>query len=510
MVVGQRRRCKVGPGFEDLYTREFATRDPEVKLDVFIEENAPGVAAFITECLEDVELKNADLTPESVLYIVLIDSNNGGITKKFGSRRLFSMDAVLETVGAHLNSGADYTVCEVVIKYFRAGDSAMSNVLSGSGGPEEAKQAAKLFKIATGAGKKSIITVYTYGPDDHMCAQRSLVLLQAHLDRVKSPQLWEKVRKTRAKNPKSSEAKELTRLAVELSKRAGVDITTPSSNKDLEKLAAALSLELKKVCRIRVFDSNQSMEIVFSSDGSPHEEAQWFNLLLTSGHFQAITKVHTLLCNQRNFCDACGLTYSHEQSHVCKFKCQMCRCPENHFGRWLTDQDESQWLPCKCGRTFYGQVCFDRHKENPPTRKKPEKDMSDCALMWKCNVLCKKVFRRSEMTPEKHRCGSVKCKNCKEWNNPGEPHQCFMKVKPLRKPTEKYLFADFECTQDTGTHVVNLAVTYDFAGAAWPDHFTIDSWLDQLLSGKYAGYTILFHNGTVFVSGCLGVWVSTV
>ena len=81
-----------------------------------------------------------------------------------------------------------------------------------------------------------------------------------------------------------------------------------------------------------------------------------------------------------------------------------------------------------------------------------------------------------------HRCGYSECTNCGKYV--GKNHKCFMKkVKaeggncmtfkmkscynddsikktdwcyPCRTYTEKYMFYDFEATQNTGTHTVNL------------------------------------------------------
>ena len=64
-----------------------------------------------------------------------------------------------------------------------------------------------------------------------------------------------------------------------------------------------------------------------------------------------------------------------------------------------------------------------------------------------------------------------------------------------REPTEKYLFSDFECTQENVNHKVNLAVTEYFNGTKWRDRYTIEEWVDQLEKGKFGGYTIMCHNG---------------
>ena len=83
-----------------------------------------------------------------------------------------------------------------------------------------------------------------------------------------------------------------------------------------------------------------------------------------------------------------------------------------------------------------------------------------------------------------HKCDHIKCQNCNKYVKNG--HKCFMKRVKLKggfctnsKPcngskkdwcyscltrTQKYVFYDFECTQSTGRHVVNLSVAYDYDG----------------------------------------------
>ena len=53
-----------------------------------------------------------------------------------------------------------------------------------------------------------------------------------------------------------------------------------------------------------------------------------------------------------------------------------------------------------------------------------------------------------------------KDKSCRMNKSMKKKDWCFS----CRSYTEKYLFYDFECTQNTGTHEVNLAIAHDFEG----------------------------------------------
>ena len=89
-----------------------------------------------------------------------------------------------------------------------------------------------------------------------------------------------------------------------------------------------------------------------------------------------------------------------------------------------------------------------------------------------------------------HKCGYSECNNCNRYI--GKNHKCFMKKakakggyckvnikKPCRNNdsikkkdwcysckthTEKYIFYDFEATQNTGTHTINLSIAQYFEG----------------------------------------------
>ena len=50
--------------------------------------------------------------------------------------------------------------------------------------------------------------------------------------------------------------------------------------------------------------------------------------------------------------------------------------------------------------------------------------------------------------------------------------------------TEKYIFYDFECTQNTGTHTVNLSIAQDFEGNEYV-HNSIEEFFKTFINEKY-------------------------
>ena len=63
-----------------------------------------------------------------------------------------------------------------------------------------------------------------------------------------------------------------------------------------------------------------------------------------------------------------------------------------------------------------------------------------------------------------------------------------------RTYTDKYIFYDFEATQNTGTHNVNLSIAQDFEGNEYI-HNNIESFCKDLINDKFKGYTFIAHNG---------------
>ena len=118
-----------------------------------------------------------------------------------------------------------------------------------------------------------------------------------------------------------------------------------------------------------------------------------------------------------------------------------------------------------------------------------------------------------------HKCGYSECTNCGKYV--GKNHKCFMKkikatggyctvdgkkpcknndsIKktdwcyPCRTYTEKYIFYDFEATQNTGTHTVNLSIAQDFEGKEYI-HNSIEEFCKGFLNDKFKGYTFIAHN----------------
>ena len=133
---------------------------------------------------------------------------------------------------------------------------------------------------------------------------------------------------------------------------------------------------------------------------------------------------------------------------------------------------------------------------------------------------------------EDHVCGEKWCSNCD--CKVDKDHQCYMMPKNIKESSEKYIYFDFEATQDTGKHVVNFSVSkYHTLSAEditdadikhayvkncfnkWASkvlkrkfvkvspepsaarsiiHNNIDEFCEWLFTKEHTGYTVIAHN----------------
>ena len=72
--------------------------------------------------------------------------------------------------------------------------------------------------------------------------------------------------------------------------------------------------------------------------------------------------------------------------------------------------------------------------------------------------------------------------------------------------TEKYIFYDFEATQNTRTHTVNLSIAQDFEGNEYV-HNNIEEFCKGFINDKFKGYTFIAHNSKGYDSHFVLKWL---
>ena len=287
---------------------------------------------------------------------------------------------------------------------------------------------------------------------------------------------------------------------MKLHKEANVEINEYGNDlNDIEKFAKHLDIE------INIIDAEQFNNIIYTSNKGSEDKIY---LLKTRNHFDVI-KSMTAFYDSPYYCQECNKAYTKRDKHKCPSKCLSC------FTYAKDRKCEGNEIVCeKCNRKFFGKRCFKNHLKN---RSKVE-DKTDivCNTVKKC-LDCNRIITGKYLNI--HKCGYTECNNCNKYVS--KNHKCFMKkVKakggyctvdsmkpcknndsikktdwcyPCRTYTEKYMFYDFEATQNTGTHTVNLSIAQDFKGKEYI-HNSIEEFCKGFLNDKFKGYTFIAHN----------------
>lgn len=353
------------------------------------------------------------------------------------------------------------------------------------------------LQFADGVGRHSLLHIHDFG--DGLCVPKALVCLLAYKARTANPSVWRQFRTAaRCSEPQRKGVRRLHEAALMLASKAALNPDDfPIGMRHLDKFCAALSEGMQKPCHIQVFDVNRGMALAYATlptgtQGVDFDSIEWFDLLLYDDHHVLpALKLHKLLSDQRHFCYRCKKT-SFRKEHRCISHCSMCKSATDHYQLWQEKKDSSLWVKCNvCTRKFYTNDCYQAH-------------LPTCNVRWKCETCNKSFFSKTKpdgtlsswaqaCDRKDHKCGEIYCNNCKQYT--AAFHPCFMTATEPQQQCDKFLFADFEATQNTGRHVINLAVTIDHTGQQWPLHHTVEEWLEYLLRPQWRGYTVIFHNG---------------
>ena len=366
---------------------------------------------------------------------------------------------------------------------------------------EKCKIVVQSVKIPTGKGRlyltKDTVSrkgcIITVKNDDTTCLARSIVTAMAnlHSERWTKTQLHDSFNKSRKLQKEE---------AMKLHEEANVEINDYGNDlSDIEKFAKHLGIE------INIIDAEQFNSIVYTANKGSEDKVY---LLKTRNHFNVIKSL-TAFYDTPYYCHECKKAYTKRDKHKCPSKCLSC------FTYMKDTKCEGKGIICeKCNRKFFSKRCFKNHLKN---RSKIEgKTDIVCDAVKKC-LDCNRIITGKYVN--NHKCGYSECNNCNKYVS--KNHKCFMKkVKakggyctvdsmkpcknndsikktdwcyPCRTYTEKYMFYDFEATQNTGTHTVNLSIAQDFNGKEYI-HNSIEEFCKGFLNDKFKGYTFIAHN----------------
>ena len=336
--------------------------------------------------------------------------------------------------------------------------------------------------------KNCIITVKN---DDSICLARSIVTALANIH----PENWST---TQLKNEFNSSRKLQRDQAIKLHEEANVEINDYGNDlSDVETFAKYLDIE------INIIDSEQFNSIIYTANKGNEDKIY---ILKTRNHFDVI-KSMTGFMNTAYYCHECKMVYTKRSKHMCPLKCLSCFTYSKY-----RKCDGNEIVCKKCNRKFFGKRCFNNHLKNRSNGN--GKTDIVCDAVKKC-LDCSRIITGKYV--DRHKCGFCECNNCGMYVD--SSHKCYMKklrpkggnclnkmpcknnssIKKIdwcyscKTNTTNYIFYDFECTQNTGTHEVNLSIAYDFEGKEYV-HYSIDEFCKCFLNDKFKGYTFIAHN----------------
>ena len=168
-------------------------------------------------------------------------------------------------------------------------------------------------------------------------------------------------------------------------------------------------------------------------------------------HFDTIIKVNALL-SKSYYCDVCDKGFQNRNGHKCIQWCNVCgRDNCEKVGNWGSCPD--------CNKLVRSKDCFIAHKKQKKGKGALKNVIipSMCEQYWDCKK-CGASMKSKEK--EKHECGEMKCGNCNKTYMLHEQHLCYMRSFASDLNPDKFIFYDFECTQESGKHEPNFVVAH--------------------------------------------------
>ena len=323
-------------------------------------------------------------------------------------------------------------------------------------------------RLPTGAGRKPLhhglyfesenmrqnkrCIIQINNANDVMCMARAVVVGKCQADKGES-ETWKKNWNHIRRSNKSLQ----TREAEQLLDQANIPHDTVCGIEEYKKIQDVLTPDYL----IKVHSQHPKQGLVFTPQFKKQRNTKVIHLYWNgSNHYDCVTAVTSLLgCSY--YCEYCDKGYNHREDHPCPDGCTACYSDIP----CITEQK----IKCvDCYRIFRSQSCFDNHKFIKPNQKK-----SICQLVYSCEKCSNRIIgnKKNHVCP-----GERKCKFCKEIVGPN--HQCYIqKYKKDKKRSEseecedeesqeeepettapKFVFYDFESTQETGEHHVNFCI----------------------------------------------------
>ena len=323
--------------------------------------------------------------------------------------------------------------------------------------------------------KQSILKINN---DDELCLGRAIVIQKA---------MWEN-------HPKVAQIKKGRKIQDELTHQLYSQCGVEEKTADLDivkQFEEALDIS------ITIIDLQANLSMIYPNTDSEEYIPKDKNVyvLKNMNHYDLISeaKIQAFFSTNK-YCSKCKTPYN--GSHKCKSTCNICwgDCDsEECFGDKKVRKPD--WRNCdSCNRNFPTSKCFIGHKETA------------CAKWWKCSD-CNKCFSERVYPRMKHICNEYKCCSCNKVVEPN--HKCYMLPKPIKEPTTKYIYFDYEAEQSEGIHNVMYGIAmYNDSDEVF-EFEDNDSFCEWLFTEEHKGYSVIAHNGRGYDFQFILRWIYT-
>ena len=302
--------------------------------------------------------------------------------------------------------------------------------------------------------KRSLITIKNV---DNLCLARAVVVAKAWMDSTNN--VHDKEKQKYFKSIKDHRIKLQQREAQNLLNKVGLSSNKAGEIGDIRKFEKHLNISISVISS---FAGNQRL----------YRGCNFYNVPISrrvnlyhhytdyprchKGHYDVITSVNAIM-NCKEYCDECHKAFNVKTQHKCNSWCNSCgtaNCKEIHGQEKICNA---------CNYTCRSIECYNRHTKGKLISKgqrKGQRAESICSKVWKClqcGVVLNKKFRNHAF----HQCGEIKCKNCYQYST-DENHFCYMRAisSEKKKTAGKFLFYDYECTQEENVHIPILIVVH--------------------------------------------------
>ena len=272
--------------------------------------------------------------------------------------------------------------------------------------------------------RKKCITVIPELPDDQTCSARAVVVCMAKLNNDPHLKHLQERSRVHSRGPNTQRGR-----ALHLLRQVGLPDNKQVDIRDFHKFENHLDVQ------IVVLDVAVGYNIIYAGET---RERKIF-LLKEGEHFHSITNIHALFA-AREVCTICLKFYGRSNVHHCELKCHIC------------NEEGCEWKEQKhctdCNRICRNEDCYARHKQSEIYKageRKGKEKLSRCDQYYKCKD-CGKLLDSQKRSKAEHVCHEWLCQCCQKYVV-GE-HLCYLRGAQPKRTTGKFIFFDFEATQD--------------------------------------------------------------